>query len=98
MACDLAVNLENQTKPFLIKDSNYPSEAEQHSPEASVIWEIMKVLFQTFIYTYGGPAKVSDLRWQFSHSLLKFWGQILINIVVKQREVSFILLKELLKL
>lgn len=51
MACDLAVNLENQTQPFLIKDSNYWSEAEQHSPEASAIWEIIKVLFEMFIYT-----------------------------------------------
>lgn len=29
MACKLAVNLENQTQAFLIKDSNYQSEKKK---------------------------------------------------------------------
>lgn len=90
------MNLENQTQAFLIKDSNYQSETEQYSPEASIIWEIMKVLFETFIFTQAGPAKVSD--YGISHSFLKFWGQILKNIDTKQRKVSFIVRRELLKL
>lgn len=93
MACNLAVNLENQSQAFLIKDSNYRSETDQYSPEASVIWEITKVLFETFIYTQAGPAKVSDLRSGISHGFPKCWGQILIHIDIKQRKVTFTLLR-----
>lgn len=72
MAGNLAVNSENQTQAFLIKDINYWSQTEQYSPEASIIWEIIKVLFEMLIYTQAGPVKVSDLRSGISHSFLKF--------------------------
>lgn len=97
MAGNLAVNSENQTQAFLIKDINYWSQTEQYSPEASIIWEIIKVLFEMLIYTQAGPVKVSDLRSGISHSFLKFWAQIFINVGIKQRTVSLALLRELLK-
>lgn len=58
----------------------------------------MKVPIETFIYTQAGYPKVSDLRSGISLSFLKFREQILINIDIKLRKVSFILLRELLKL